>query len=338
MYKVSICIPTYNGAQYLEACLDSVLNQTYKNIEILVVDDGSTDATLAILERYAASDQRIRLVRNEHNLGLVGNWNRCIEQAQGEWIKFLFQDDLLDSKCLEAMLAAADRAILISCRREFVFESGIDSETRHFFSTVPTLDSVFGGKTQIDPQTLCKAVLEHFGTNFIGEPTSVMLHRSVFQRFGKFNADLVQLCDFEYWIRVGVHTGLTYVPETLAKFRVHSGSASSANAKQGFFRKSIADKLIMRHEFAYNKVFSPLIAVAEGSRGASRKAEFVKYALEVRLRVEQASSHPEHPNPKILQEWEQLALRYPKIRVPFQRLKLSIKNQLERHIFWRFKR
>lgn len=96
MFKVSICIPTYNGARYLEACLDSVLSQTYKNIEILVVDDGSTDATLKILGRYVASDQRIRLVRNvvvsnEHNLGLVGNWNHCIELSQDEWIKFVYR-------------------------------------------------------------------------------------------------------------------------------------------------------------------------------------------------------------------------------------------------------
>lgn len=60
MPKISICIPTFNGAQYLEACLNSVLSQTYKDIEILAVDDGSTDANVEILERYASGNQRVR--------------------------------------------------------------------------------------------------------------------------------------------------------------------------------------------------------------------------------------------------------------------------------------
>ena len=102
---VSICIPTYNGAKYLRECLDTVLSQTFTDFEVLLVDDQSSDETLSIAQEYAAKDTRIYVKQNEQNLGLVGNWNCCIELAQGEWIKFVFQDDLIAPECLEKMLA-----------------------------------------------------------------------------------------------------------------------------------------------------------------------------------------------------------------------------------------
>jgi glycosyltransferase involved in cell wall biosynthesis len=71
---ISVCIPVYNGAAYLEDCLQSVIAQTYSNIEILLVDDGSTDDSISIIEKFSQKDSRIRLVRNQKNLGLTGNW------------------------------------------------------------------------------------------------------------------------------------------------------------------------------------------------------------------------------------------------------------------------
>lgn len=73
MPLVSICIPTYNGARYLEACLDSALTQTFRDIEVLVVDDQSTDESCQIAQAYARQDRRVKVVGNKHNLGLV--WN-----------------------------------------------------------------------------------------------------------------------------------------------------------------------------------------------------------------------------------------------------------------------
>ena len=108
MPKVSICIPTYNGERYIEKTLNSVLLQTYDDFEVIIVDDQSSDNTWEILTQYAAQDGRIHLFKNEHNLGLVGNWNRCIELAQGEWIKFVFQDDIIRNDCLELMMNGAN--------------------------------------------------------------------------------------------------------------------------------------------------------------------------------------------------------------------------------------
>ena len=107
--RVSVCIPTYNGALYLQECMESILGQTFVGIEILAVDDRSSDKTRAILDSFAKRDARVRILSNARNLGLVGNWNRCIELAQGEWIKFVFQDDWIAPECLERMLDAKFR-------------------------------------------------------------------------------------------------------------------------------------------------------------------------------------------------------------------------------------
>src|SRR6185295_8963738 len=104
--SVSICIPLYNGAKHLNECLTSALAQTHTAFEVVLVDDGSIDDTVAIAERFANTDSRIRLCRNSKNLGLSANWRRCVELAQGEWIKFLFQDDFLTPDCLSRMLEA----------------------------------------------------------------------------------------------------------------------------------------------------------------------------------------------------------------------------------------
>ena len=93
---VSICIPTYNGEKYLKECLDSCIDQTFKSYEIIICDDCSSDGTIKIIEEYAKIFPQIILFQNDGNLGLVGNWNRCIHHSNGEWIKFVFQDDIND--------------------------------------------------------------------------------------------------------------------------------------------------------------------------------------------------------------------------------------------------
>ena len=254
---ISICIPTYNGARYLEACLDSVVSQTCKNIEILAVDDGSIDATVEILERYAANDQRIRLVRNEHNLGLVGNWNHCIELAQGEWIKFVFQDDWIEPTCLEAMLDANTQdSSIVACQRNFAFEEGVSNSTRQYYLNIPTLSTLFPGAATISVEEYSEAVVDHFAVNFVGEPTAVMFHRSIFDKFGGFNSALIQLCDFEFWTRIAVHTGITYIPRSLATFRVHNNSTTAKNAEHNYGIE--LDILSMLHDFVFLPAYAPL--------------------------------------------------------------------------------
>ena len=107
--KVSVLIPTYNYAHYLPLAIESVLNQDFTDFGLIIQDDCSTDNTDEIVERYL-SDRRLIFETNESNLGLAGNWNLCLAKARGEYIKFIFADDLLASQdCLAKMFSVLDR-------------------------------------------------------------------------------------------------------------------------------------------------------------------------------------------------------------------------------------
>lgn len=98
--KLSVIIPVYNVEKYLRNCLDSVINQTYKNLEIICINDGSPDNSLAILEEYAAKDERI-IVINQENAGVSTARNAGLDRATGEYIAFVDSDDWLEPECFE---------------------------------------------------------------------------------------------------------------------------------------------------------------------------------------------------------------------------------------------
>lgn len=104
---VSVIVPVYNTERYLPVCLDSIINQTYKNIEIILVDDGSTDGSLEICTRYASIDPRIIVIKEEHK-GLVVSRKRGIKRAEGEYCIFVDSDDWIALNLLETVLAFTD--------------------------------------------------------------------------------------------------------------------------------------------------------------------------------------------------------------------------------------
>jgi len=102
--KVSILIPVYNREKLIEQTVRSAMNQTYKNIEIIIVDNKSTDNTWEILNTLANQDNRIKIFQNETNIGPVLNWKRCINEANGEYVKILWSDDLIAPTFIEKTL------------------------------------------------------------------------------------------------------------------------------------------------------------------------------------------------------------------------------------------
>ena len=109
MPKVTVSVPVYNVEKYLEKCTDSILSQTERDIELLLIDDGSTDGSGALCDRIAESDPRVRVVHQE-NRGLGGARNTGIEHARGEWIIFPDSDDWLEPETVERALKAAEKA------------------------------------------------------------------------------------------------------------------------------------------------------------------------------------------------------------------------------------
>jgi glycosyltransferase involved in cell wall biosynthesis len=267
---VSVCVPTYNGAAYLRECLVSILGQTHTNFELLIVDDGSSDQTVEIAREYAAFDTRIRVVVNEKNLGLTKNWNRCVELAQGDWIKFVFQDDRIAPECLTKMLQTG--SLFVAVYRNFIFEEGVPEDlVRLYLKGSQNVSELFGYASStffISPEVYCERLLAspyYNMTNLIGEPTAVLIHKSLFYQFGLFNNNLIHICDSEFWTRVVSHVGLSLIPEELATFRVHRSSTSFNNETRKKFRKQVLDPLIVLHDFALSPAFANLRKVAERS-------------------------------------------------------------------------
>lgn len=122
---ISIIVPVYNTAPYLPQCLDSLVNQTYRDIEIICVNDGSTDNSPDILKAYAERDSRI-LVIHQENLGLSGARNKGLESARGEWVMFVDSDDWIGTDCCKTLLSHTDKqtdVCLFSYIREFANQS-----------------------------------------------------------------------------------------------------------------------------------------------------------------------------------------------------------------------
>ncbi|CAG9932790.1 glycosyltransferase family 2 protein [Candidatus Nitrotoga arctica] len=309
--SISICIPTYNGEKYLAQCLDSVRAQTYSDFEVLVVDDCSSDTTFEIASEYATRDSRIRVLRNERNLGLVHNWNHCIELTQGEWIKFVFQDDLIAPTCLERMLHAVQPdSVLVFCRREFIFEEGTTQSILDYYLAEKALvERLFPNSTPVTARQFSELVLNNLGRNLIGEPSVVMLHKRVFQEFGNFNSHLIVSCDLEYWVRVGIHAGVVPVPEYLASFRVHGASVSARSLLQRNYRMNVLDGLVLFHEAVFNSRYAPLREVA-AYLSVNLAQQFRSKALWAYGLAKRAARNGTNPDGSLLNEWQDVAIHF----------------------------
>ncbi|WP_420317645.1 glycosyltransferase family 2 protein [Ekhidna sp.] len=255
---VSICIPTYNGENHLKASIKSAINQTHANIEILIVDDQSTDLTVSIIHDFMERDNRIRLVENEKNLGLVGNWNKCISFAKGNWVKLHFQDDLMVNDTIEKMLTLAKQQNVefVLSDREYFFEDGMDSD---YYEKLQRLSNHFESASVIQPKDLAelfsKLSIEH---NFIGEPILGLFNKSVLDTCGKFEEKMFQLVDFEFWFRLMSNIETGFIAEKLHQFRVHSKSQGAKNMGREGINVSDLDMVLMAHKICTDSNYEKL--------------------------------------------------------------------------------
>lgn len=209
--KVSIVIPAYNVAPYIGASLRSVIGQTYRNIEILVVNDGSTDATAYILSEFAKIDDRIILISQE-NKGLAGARNTGITHATGDYICILDSDDIMLPKKIERQMAWMEMHPLY----DFTY-----SDMYHFFD----------GTHKIYHHPM-PAVSEDTYTSLLYgnsiNPNTVFFRKSVYEKCGGFDDALRSAEDWDYWLTIFyAGTRCIYQPERLTLYRVRQNSLSA---------------------------------------------------------------------------------------------------------------
>ena len=241
---VSICIPTFNAARWIKDCLASALAQTYAPLEVLIIDDASTDETVELIR--SVDDERIRLQVNNQNIGLARNWNKCIEASRGDFIKFLFHDDILYPDCVGKMmrlLLSNENVGLVFSPRDVIVEGDPESKlTRIWLQNWTTLHTRFSA---IEPINCGRDLFAQYLNgglqgNWIGEPSSVLIRKECFTRLGLFNPNLHQVCDVEMWLRIMFAYDIGFLPEKLTAFRFHSDSTSFRNLAS---RRNFLDQL-----------------------------------------------------------------------------------------------
>lgn len=214
MPVVSVVIPTYNRADLIADTINSILAQTFRDLEIIVVDDGSTDDTMLVVAQY---QNVVKYVRKE-NGGEASARNLGIKLAQGKYIACLDSDDLWQPIKLERQVAFLESKGYqwVYCDAEL-----FDGSTGHTFGLYSQQHHPHYDKSaHVVAQ---KLIMD----DFIPCP-SPLLHRSIFHHVGYFDEShlLRMRSDWEMWLRVAARYPLGYIPEALARYRIHPGSAS----------------------------------------------------------------------------------------------------------------
>jgi glycosyltransferase involved in cell wall biosynthesis len=222
--KVSICIPTYNYAHYITDAIESVISQTLRDFELIIIDDCSTDNTVEIVKKYLTLDARIKLYNNIKNIGLENNFNRCIELASGKYVKVMCADDLLEPTCIGKsvkLLEEHPSASLLSCSRQVVTSDLLPIRILSF-----SVKSEF-----LSGHSVIRKCLFH--GNLIGEPTATLFKKENATR--GFRTEYKQLLDLEMWLHLLEKGDFLFIPEALCKFRRHEGQRTRFNTKNYSF-------------------------------------------------------------------------------------------------------
>lgn len=204
MALISVVIPTCNRASMLKRALDSVLKQTFDDIEIFVVDDASSDNTPEVIKNYL--NDRVHYIRLDESKGANFARNLAVSKTQGQYIAFLDDDDVWMPEKLrkQMMVFEADSSIGLVYTGVEVIHTGYSN----IYHTSPKLRG-----------NLSKSILTF---NYIGSTSSVMVKRAVFERAGGFDINLPQLQDYDLWIRICQISNIGYVSASLIKYYVHN--------------------------------------------------------------------------------------------------------------------
>jgi predicted O-linked N-acetylglucosamine transferase (SPINDLY family)/GT2 family glycosyltransferase len=293
---VSVCIPTYNGEQFLEETLNTVLNQTYPNLEIIISDDNSNDRTIEIAKSFKDKFNCSLSILEHEQYGLSQNWNFCVSQAQGKYIKFLFQDDLLEPDAIFAMVELAEHddevGLVFSPRRLFV-SSGDTYYDPSFLENHGAKD-IHKGWSKLKPIQLGRDLLSdrnlfNYSINKIGEPTTVLIKKEMFNRVGLFNSDLCQIVDLEMWLRIISECKVGFVNKYLSHFRLHEHQQTNRNSsKEGVILSDLTSFFCIM----YNDKRYPDAARINAV-----------YAYYVYIYMCEENSRIDHARAKIVEEW-----------------------------------
>lgn len=214
--QVSVCIPSYNGEEYIAEAIESILRQSLHDLELIVADDGSTDRTLDVVTSIA--DPRIRVHCDGSRRGIPGNWNRCLDLARGTYVCVFHQDDIMhpDNLYRKVQILEADLSVtMVHSAIEIVMTDGL----------TPLSNWVEGACDDVvaDGDAYFRKLL--FRGNLVCAP-SVVAPRRTWMDVGGFDEQLGYACDYEMWMKMCVGGRVAFLREPLIRYRWHKDNAS----------------------------------------------------------------------------------------------------------------
>jgi len=231
--QVSVVMPVYNGARYLREAVDSILSQTYTDFEFIIVDDGSTDETPAILATYAKADPRVVLVPNHQNLGLVHSLNRGLALARGEYVARMDADDISLAERFERQVAYLEVHPDVGVLGTNIIY--IDSEGQ------PLGDGKPKDRWPVTPQVARWMLLWRCP---IYHPTVMIRRAALAQMASAYDPAYQHAEDRELWTRLSRQTCIASLPDVLVQYRITASSVSRRHQEE----QRAMDHAIMRRE------------------------------------------------------------------------------------------
>ena len=264
--RVSVCIPVYNGADYLAESIGSVLAQTFEDLRVIVSDNCSTDATPDIVRGF--TDPRVSYHRNDTNIGLVGNFNRCLALADGELVVVWHHDDVMLPSNLERKVRVLDAHPAVGLVHSNLWR--IDAKGRRLrqhWHLESQRDYVLPGLDVFRDYIMG---LARGALIFIG---SVVARRVCYERVGGFRAELPNCCDSEMYMRLALHFDVACLGEPLVSYRHHDESVSS---------RHVGTAWLLEHYDTAEMIFREHLARIPEAAVLRRRVrgEFVRMALE----------------------------------------------------------
>ncbi len=233
--RVSVVVPTFNGERFVKETLQSVVRQTFEDFEVVVSDDGSSDATIDAVG--SLGDDRIRILPDRSHVGAAGNWNRALSAARGEYVKVLAQDDLLRSDNLSVQVAALDAnpdVSFASVRRDIIGADG----------SMLMRDRGLSGLSGVVGIEEASRKVVRSGANLFGEGAAVLFRRTAGRAVGHFDGSLPYTIDVDYWLRLLEWGPMLAIPGTHASFRVSGASWSNSLIRaQGSQFSALIDRI-----------------------------------------------------------------------------------------------
>lgn len=262
---ISIIIATYNSEETVEETIQSLISQTYSNIEIILTDDNSVDGTVKICKEYACHDNRIKILENSKNIGIPANINRGIRVSHGKLLKIsVGADDRLKSNSIgeyyKAYLSTAGEKILYQSKVDIFGDdlSGINEVIKYCKKSYDILQSA---DNQTDDKYELKMILDK---DYIVAPGVGLIERDIFDKYGLLDERFPAFEDWPYWCKLldrGYHFKL--LDKTLVDYRV-SGKSSSSNVSGRFIESLLSTfflnnlKIILKNHF-WHLLFSKLL-------------------------------------------------------------------------------